>query len=215
MSLRTLTLLGASLVALGLALDPVAAQNNQPQGQLPSQPKAGDPSKGARNNTASATFVKQAAASDMFEIEAAKLALQKTQNNSVRQFAQKMVDEHTRMSAQVKDAARKDQVAAAVPTQTDRAHTQKLDELKKLNGAAFDRKYVEMQVQAHQEAAKLFETYARNGEDANLKKTVNEGLPHIRYHLTEAQALQRSVQTAAVPAGERPAGQGRPAEQRR
>jgi putative membrane protein len=209
MTFRALTLAGVSLIGLSLALDPAAAQN-QPQGQMPSQSKTGDAGKGVRSSNASASFVKQAATSDMFEIEAAKLALQKSQNNGVRQFAQKMVDEHTKMSAQVKDAAQKDQVAAAVPAQMDRAHTQKMEDLKKLNGAAFDKKYVEMQVKAHQDAAKLFESYAKSGEDANLKKTVNEGLPHIKHHLQEAQTLQRSVQTAEVPAGG-----NRPVEQRR
>jgi putative membrane protein len=207
---RTVALtLGASLIALGFAFDPAAAQNNQPQGQNRAQPKAGDPTAGQRNDTASATFVKQAAVSDMFEIETSKLAVQKSQNNGVRQFAQKMIDEHTKMSQQVKSAAMQDQVAAGAPSQLDRPKTQQLDDLKKLNGAAFDKKYVEIQVKAHQEAAKLFETYAKSGEDANLKKTVNEGLPHIKHHLQEAQALQRSVQTAEVPAGSRPAEQRR------
>ncbi len=161
----------------------------------------------------STKFVKEAAVTDAFEIEAAKIALEKSRNDGVRRFAQHMIDEHTKMSTQLKSAAVNQRSATGEPAaEIDRAHRAKLDDLRKESGANFDRKYMEMQVQGHQQAAKLFENYSKNGDDAGLKKVAADALPHVKQHLQQAQTLQR--QTAAAPAGSRPA-DSRPAEPRR
>ncbi len=197
----------ASVVALSLSLEPAMAQ----QSSQPQQRPAAE-----RNTVAkmdSTKFVKEAAVTDAFEIEAAKIALEKSRNDGVRRFAQHMIDEHTKMSAQLKSAAGNQRAATGEPAaEIDRAHRAKLDDLRKESGANFDRKYMEMQVQGHQQAAKLFENYSRNGDDAGLKKVATDALPHVKQHLQQAQTMQR--QTAAAPAGSRPA-DSRPAELRR
>lgn len=197
----------AAIVAVCLSLDPaVAQQPNQPQ-----QRPAAERNTGAKMD--STKFVKEAAMTDAFEIEAAKIALEKSRNDGVRRFAQHMIDEHTKMSTQLKSAAANQRAATGEPAaEMDRAHRGKLDDLRKASGADFDRKYVQMQVEGHQKALKLHQDYAKSGDEAALKKVATEAVPHVQAHLQQAQTLQR--QTAAAPAGSRPA-DSRPAEQRR
>ena len=197
-----------SVIVLGLSLDPAAAQ------QQPTQQRQNDTNRNAGAPKVDSTkFVKEAAMTDAFEIEAAKIALEKSGNDGVRRFAQHMIDEHTKMSAQLKSAAVNQRAATGEPAaEMDRPHRQKLDDLRKESGANFDRKYIQMQVEGHQQALKLHDGYAKNGDDAGLKKVASEAVPHVQAHLREAQNLQR--QTATAPAGSRPA-DSRPAEQRR
>jgi|GEM_PF-980176 len=202
-----------SVIVLGLSLDPAVAQ------QQPTQQREKDIHRNANDRNAGAgrvdstRFVKDAAMTDAFEIEAAKIALEKSRNDGVRRFAQHMIDEHTKMSAELKSAAVNQRAATGEPAaEMDRAHRQKLEDLRKESGANFDRRYIQMQVEGHQQALKLHEGYAKGGDDAGLKKVASEAVPHVQAHLREAQSLQR--QTAAAPAGSRPA-DSRPAEQRR
>lgn len=198
-----------SALVLGLSLDPAAAQQTQTQQQRPADRDANKASAGKMD---SAKFAKEAAVTDAFEIEAAKVALEKSRNDGVRRFAQHMIDEHTKMSAQLKAAA-----ANQPAPEMDRTHRQKLEDLRKESAANFDRKYIQMQVEGHQAALKLHDGYAKNGDDAGLKKVATEAVPHVQAHLRDAQNLQR--QTAAAPAAQRPAGQRAveqgPAEPRR
>jgi putative membrane protein len=200
---RALTLSAAvSVLALGLAAAPAAAQMSPTQ-QQPQQPRGAGDSK-AGMDRASAKFMKDAAQTDMFEIEAAKIALEKSRNEAVRSFAQTMLDEHQKMSSQMKSAAGGQHAMAGDMAQIDRKHTRKLDDLRKESGANFDKKYIEMQVDGHRDALKLHQSYAKNGDNAELKKAANDALPHVQQHLQQAQALQR--QTAEVPRERSPGG---------
>src|SRR5690349_10312950 len=91
-------LVGAAVLALGGSS--VMAQQSPATAPTAQTPKAADPARGARNDTGGSTFVKKAATTDMAEIEMAKLALEKSQNANVRQFAQHMIDEHSKLSEQ-------------------------------------------------------------------------------------------------------------------
>jgi putative membrane protein len=143
-----------------------------------------------------ASFVKQAAISDMFEVESSKLAATKAANTNVKQFAQDMVDAHTKTTEQVKAISDNEGLAAELPREMDRKHAQMLSELKALTGARFDRKYIELQIAAHKDAVKLFDTYATKGKNEAFKQFAVDTAPVIKAHLDHAQALGKSVPTS-------------------
>lgn len=191
---RAFSLTAASVLALSLAL-PAAAQTSPGQRQGgPGAPAQTQPQAQSGMDRGSVKFVNEASMSDMFEIEAAKLAVQKSRNDAVRSFAQKMLDDHQKMSSQLKAAAGSQ---AAATTQLDRKHAQKLEQLRQASGAQFDRLYMETQVQGHREALKLHQDYAKGGDNTNLKKVATEAVPHVQQHLQRAEALHK--QTAEVP----------------
>ena len=134
-------------------------------------------------------FVTIAAQSDMLEIESSKLALQKADNNKTKQFAEKMIKDHTETSAELKSLVSNGKVQADAPSSLDKAHQEKLDKLTKLDGKDFTKEYDDMQVSAHKDAVSLFERYGKDGDNADLKAFAGKTLPHLQEHLKMAQEL--------------------------
>jgi putative membrane protein len=133
-------------------------------------------------------FVTIAAQSDMLEIESSKFALQKADNNKTKQFAEKMIKDHTDTSAELKSLVSSGKVQANAPSSLDKAHQEKLA---KLNGKDFTKEYDVMQVSAHKDAVSLFERYSKDGDNADLKSFAGKTLPHLQEHLKMAQELGR------------------------
>lgn len=135
------------------------------------------------------TFVEKAAITDMFEIEAGKVALEKGQADSVKAFAQHMVDDHAKLSDNLKATVAAEKLQVKVPEQLDEDHNENLEKLKKASAEDFDETYAEMQVKGHKDAVDLFETYAKDGDNDALKQVAANALPTIKGHLEEAQKL--------------------------
>ena len=139
----------------------------------------------AQNSTQD--FVTKVAISDMFEIQSSKLAA-KRGNENIRAFAQQMVTDHTKTTEELKSMVGK--AKAKLPTEMDGDHKQKLAKLEKASGNDFDSMYASMQVQAHEEAVKLFEGYSSSGDDAQLKAWASKTLPALKKHLEHAKQLK-------------------------
>jgi predicted outer membrane protein len=76
---------------------------------------------------------------------------------------------------------------ANLPTGLDSEHQKMLDELKTKDGRDFDVAYDQLQLKAHQDAVALFESYAKAGDNPDLKKWAAKTLPHLKQHLAMAQ----------------------------
>ena len=135
-------------------------------------------------------FVKEAAISDMFEIESSKLAQEKG-NPGEKTFASQMVSDHTKTSTELKGMVTGGKVKADVPTALDSSHQSKLDKLKGESAKDFSSDYDSMQVSAHKDAVSLFERYAKGGENADLKNWAGKTLPALKHHLDMAQSLKK------------------------
>ncbi|WP_295848311.1 DUF4142 domain-containing protein [Tardiphaga sp.] len=138
-----------------------------------------------------ADFVKEAAISDMFEIESSKLAQDKG-SASEQPFAAMMVTDHTRTSTELKGLVSSGKVKAEIPTSLDSAHQSKLDRLKGATGKGFSSDFNDYQISAHKDAVNLFERYAKSGDNADLKNWASKTLPALRHHLEMAQNLRKS-----------------------
>jgi putative membrane protein len=138
--------------------------------------------------TSTATFVKQAVVGDLFEVESSKLALDRSQNATVKTFAKLMVDDHS--AAGVKLAEAVDQAKQArPPLKLDAKHQAIFDDLAAKKGADFDKLYVDAQHKAHVEAVALFESYSATGEDAQLKALAGQLLPTLKGHLARIEKI--------------------------
>jgi putative membrane protein len=135
-------------------------------------------------------FVKIVAVSDMFEIQSSQLALSKQPDADTKPFAEKMVQDHTMTTRELKSLVDSGKVKATLPTALDDAHQKKLDELRAKNGKDFDQAYDQTQLQAHQEAVDLFQKYSASGDNPDLKQWAAKTLPHLREHLAMAQKLK-------------------------
>src|SRR6201993_4125530 len=111
-------------------------------------------------------FIKEAATSDMLEIEAAKIAQQKG-NADEKKFAEQMITDHTKTSSELKGMVPAE-MTSAIPPSLDDSSQKKLDKLRDAKPEDFASDYDPMQVNAHKDAVSLFERYASGGDNAKL-----------------------------------------------
>jgi putative membrane protein len=133
-------------------------------------------------------FVAMAASSDMYELEAARLARQNGSAAALRAFADMMITDHTASSAELKTAAEAMQPAIAVPTAMLPVHQAQLDELREA-GDNFDEVYARQQVAAHERALSMMRGYSGATADDALAAFAAKTAPIIEGHLQTARAL--------------------------
>lgn len=135
-------------------------------------------------------FVENVALSDMYEVEASKIALERSQVQAVKDYAQMMVDAHTATTAELKPLAAAASVAP--PTALDNDHMNKLEDLRKASVQDFDDKYIDQQTDAHENALNLLKDFASNGKDAGLQAFATKTAPAVDAHLQQVKALDKS-----------------------
>jgi len=135
-------------------------------------------------------FIKEAATSDMLEIEAAKIAQEKGSADE-KKFAEQMIKDHSETSSELKQMVPSN-LKSAIPTSLDDSSRKNLDKLRDVKADEFADDYDRMQVDAHQDAVSLFERYAKGGDDSQLKEWAGKTLPKLQHHLQMAQQLEKS-----------------------
>jgi putative membrane protein len=138
-----------------------------------------------------ADFIQKAAISDMFEIQAAQLA-ETRGNTAVKPFARQMVTDHRASTAALRTALQGQAGLPALPTALDADHQNMLNDLRNANAAEFDQKYVDNQTHAHQDALRLMQNYAQNGDNAALKTFASNTAPTVQHHLDMIQNIDHS-----------------------
>ncbi|MGG5820747.1 DUF4142 domain-containing protein [Falsiroseomonas sp. HW251] len=134
------------------------------------------------------TFVEMATISDNFEITSSNLLLARSQHPQIRAFAEHMVQAHTQSSSELKAIP---EAVTRLSTALDERHGDMLEALRRAEDVdRLNRLYVQMQVQAHEEAVELYETYARSGGVPSLQAFAQKYAPEISRHLAMARALQ-------------------------
>lgn len=138
-------------------------------------------------------YAAMAAASDMFEIESSKLAQEKAQNADVKAFAQMLVTEHQKSTADLKTAAGQAQPAVTVTPQMNAEQAANLEALRAASGAEFDRLYLQQQVPAHEKALAMLQGYAASGDVPSLKQHASMTTGPVEKHLARARELMVSM----------------------
>jgi putative membrane protein len=142
-------------------------------------------------------FVTAAATSDMYEVTAGKLALQRSASSDVKEFAQKMVDAHTETTTKLKGIIAANNIKVTSPAHVDNRRQGMLDNLRGASAAEFDNRYITQQVGAHKEADILMRGYAKDGDNAEIKTFASETDKHVKMHLSMAQKLAASTKMAS------------------
>ena len=157
----------------------------------------------AQNTTSDdKSFLKEASEGNLFEVNLAKLALEKSQDPNVRKFAQKMITDHEKLQHDMEPLLTKFHVKpASSPGLTDRA---KYEELKLKSGTDFDRAYVEAMVKDHNDDLKKFIDEVNKTTNPDLKSSVSKAEDTIREHteMIDNIAHMGGIQTPPLPASE-------------
>jgi len=139
-------------------------------------------------------FVKKAAEGGMAEVELGKLATQKASNDAVKQFGQRMVDDHSKAGDELKKLAQDKSIT--LPTSINAKDKAEMDRLSKLSGEAFDRAYMRAMVMDHRTDVNEFRTESKSGKDADVKAWAGKTLPTLEQHLKQAEDANKAVGTS-------------------
>jgi putative membrane protein len=136
-------------------------------------------------------FIDTAAKSDAFEIAAAKLAATNSSSAPIKEFATMMISAHSDSTVKIEKAA--GNASPALKPNPDLTADQKgeLADLRGLKGPDFDKKYIDGQVEAHEDAVALMKKYAMDGTAPSLKTAAGELVPIIETHLAHAKELNK------------------------
>ena len=157
----------------------------EPSAPAPAAPTATAGAQGQNGtNDADQQFVKDAYNISQGEVELAKLALQKASTPQVRQFAQRMLNDHTTALNQLQQTAQKSNVT--VPDSLDSEHLDLKQKLSGLNGKDFDDAYLQHMVAGHGMAISAFAKEIADGQNAALKGYAERLLPQLEAHETMA-----------------------------
>ncbi|MBY4593245.1 MULTISPECIES: DUF4142 domain-containing protein [Rhizobium] len=135
-------------------------------------------------------FVKEAAASDMFEIASSKLAIERG-DDPTKAFAQQMVAGHQKTSSELKALVSGGKVKATLPSAMTSDQQSMLDKLEGLQGDDFNKRYHADQESAHEDAVDLFKRYGDEGDDPQLKAWAASTRPALEHHLQMAKELNK------------------------
>ncbi|WP_256080825.1 DUF4142 domain-containing protein [Massilia sp. YIM B04103] len=154
------------------------------------------------------------AQANMAEVAAGRIALQKSQNEQVRSFAQQMIDDHGKGLDAVKQVAQNKGVT--LPAEPDSKQKAMAQQLQSLSGEPFDRQYLELAgVKSHRQAHALVSKARKQAKDADVKALAAQLQPTVEQHLNQVQQLNASLNsgTTAGSSGEQGrSGSGKPGE---
>jgi len=142
-------------------------------------------------------FVTAAATSDMYEVTAGKIAIQRAQSPEVKAFARKMVEAHTGTTAKLKGIIASNNINVTPPAHVDNRRQVMLDDLRGAKAEDFDHRYISQQIAAHKEADILFRGYAKDGDNAAIKDFTAATDKDIKMHLSMAQQLDANSKSAS------------------
>jgi putative membrane protein len=136
-------------------------------------------------------FIQDAGQAGATEIAASKLALSKSSDPQVKRFAQRMIADHAKLARNLDILAKRHGITAA-PS----ADSAVIGSLQNLQGAEFDKAYIEKVVGGHQKAVELFKKESESGNDAQLKTAATRALPIVQHHYEMAQQLAKAKASA-------------------
>ena len=150
---------------------------------------------GASVTSSADGFVEQAAIGDMYEIEAGRLAMQRSRHDKVRAMARKMIVDHTTSSHHLMAALEMNETRGVAPPakKLDTRRETMLKHLAEASEDEFDRTYLDQQVLAHEETTSLMRSYTEKGDNPQLRSLALSTLPVVERHLAHMTELRAAL----------------------
>lgn len=153
---------------------------NQAQDLINTQPEA---------QAGDVAFAAQAIQGNSFEIEAAHIALQKTQNNAIKQYAEMMKTDHTQAGDELLTLIQNKNWDVQLPKQAD--YQDMLQQLADEAPETFDQLYIRIMGQTHAKTIDLFMQASENttAQDSELVTYAKNKLPVFQKHLQDLKNI--------------------------
>ena len=207
MQTPVLKLVAVAVLSAGFGLTAVAQTTGTTQGRT----AAGEKSQSL--SSADRKFMETAAQHGMAEVAMGRLAADKAQSPEVKQFGERMVQDHTKANQQLMQIAQ--QKGMQLPKETDSKHKRMMESMTKMSGDKFDREYMEQMVEDHKKDIGLFREASKDAKDPDVKSFATTNLPILEEHHRMAQSIHAKVKemerSAGSSSGSRPAAGSSPA----
>ncbi len=137
-------------------------------------------------------FTDEAANLDMYEVEAAKIAQERSHKDDIKAFADKMIQDHQASSEKLKSILTEIGSDVKPPAHLDDRRQGLIDDLRGAKDQDFDARYASQQVDVHREAKLLMDGYQKNGDVPAVKKFAVATAPVVQSHLDMAEGLYKT-----------------------
>lgn len=138
-----------------------------------------------------ADLVVEGAASGMAELEAARLAKDKASNPQVKEYAAQLVKDHEAVNAALKTVAAAKGIT--LPNTVKDAQQKDLTDLREKTGNDFDKEFMKMMENMHQDDVNRLEKLAEKADDAEIRNFAASNLPQMRNHLEKAKSIRENL----------------------
>jgi len=136
-------------------------------------------------------FAAKAAAGSIAEAALGRLGVERASSADVKQFAQRMIDDHTQALDELRNLA--SQKSLALPDAAGKSLQTAETRLSRLSGPAFDREFMGVMIKNHNDALDLFQNEAAHGDDTEMKQWAGQTVDAIKEHLRMAREIGASV----------------------
>lgn len=192
--------------ASGVQSDNPAAQRDRP-GAAGAGAAAAAGQAGAQNDPQmDARWAREAGIGGIFEVQLSQMAVQKATSPEIKQFAQKLIDDHTRANQQLMQVAQTKKLE--VPSQLDDEKKAKLAKFQQKEGQQFDRAYINCVTAEHVHDILMYRDASQQLRDPELKQFASQQLPTLQQHYQHAAQLANWSAQDARPAGASERGTG-------
>jgi putative membrane protein len=161
------------------------ADVSQAFGKLSDQPERSSSSSGSNE------FLAEAVQDAMAEIHLCELAIERTSNEEIKVFSQTMIDDHSKMGQEIEQLCSRKNID--LPKDVNSAQSSTMQQLLKLSGIEFDRQFIDHNVKEHEKNIKIFQHYADQERDAQIRLLAEKGAKTLARHLEMAKRLGTSL----------------------
>ena len=141
--------------------------------------------------SADSSFIRQAIRGNYTEVALGRLADSRASNSEVKDFGERMVEDHNSMNKEWIDLAQDNDMKVAV--EFGESGQQAVDRLEKLSGTAFDQAYMSEMIREHEQDLAAFQQMANSASSSEVRQLASSGASTIRQHLASAQQVGSRV----------------------
>lgn len=171
---------------------PMSTPTTQPGVENPNNPLNGaNPPNSTFTRVDDKKFAQEAAMGGLTEIQLAKLAEQRSSNDTVKQFAQTVLNEQNKANDQLQQVASRGNLT--LPNSPDPKEEEALNKLSKLSGPAFDKAFAKDMVKEHEKQVNEFRAESTSGMVSQVREFAGQMLPELQQHLESAKNLEKTV----------------------
>jgi putative membrane protein len=140
---------------------------------------------------ADAEFIRDVNAGHLLEVRLGQLAQKKGRDAEVKRFGQRMEKDHAALLEQWSDL--RSDYDMSPQSGMGPNHRAKLELLEKVSGKAFDRQYMRLMIQNHQDYLDYWRKEGRGARTGPVRQLVIRGIPTLEQHMEMAKRIGKQV----------------------